>query len=383
MNLLTLQAMSHELVKRADEEARNGPSPGNLALRGTALGAAATGLGTASTIASMKGIAKDSDEAGNLLRKKLEADSPVPIKDYKDFHIEPGSELAEKLNKKLGGGKTHKEIMDAVRPVIPAYMFNAEARAGGVAPAIFAGANTAPEIIAHELGHAQIDKSRLGRVLQNEHTRNLGTFAGRGQVGLLAGGASGMSDDERVRTLGRWAPLIAAAPQLAYEGGASALGLYNMRRKGATNDQMLQGVKMMAPSLGTYAMRPAASTALAHLSQAAVSKVRNLSNRNRAPAAEEKTAEEKKDSRASWAKDMAKTVAVNAIAPAIGLGVGMGGMHLADKLHEHMTGEKIPLKALKVAIPALTMMGGLAYDAHRRQLQKVIQDAGKDSSNPR
>jgi hypothetical protein len=132
--------------------------------------------------------------------------------------------------------------------------------------AVLLGKDTrAPSVLAHELGHADVQSSRLGRVVQNTPTRALGMTSGG--IGYLSGGLSGLSDDPRVRTLGLAAPALAAAPMLASEGLASLKAVRHLRGAGASRGQMWNAAKTLIPAWGTYASHAGKGVANAAIAQ--------------------------------------------------------------------------------------------------------------------
>ncbi len=126
--------------------------------------------------------------------------------------------------------------------------------------------------LAHELGHADIAKSRLGRAVQNPATATMGSFAA--PIGALSGGLSGMSDNKTVQRLGVAAPLLAAAPQLAYEAAATIKGLSRLRRGGASGGDLLHAMKALGPGFGSYAGNAAMGVGSALMTQRAVQQAR-------------------------------------------------------------------------------------------------------------
>ena len=130
-----------------------------------------------------------------------------------------------------------------------------------------------PAILSHELGHADIHKNMLGRLVQNPVTTGAASLAPA--LAGVGGFASGFSDDERVRRGAVLAPLAMSAPTLAYEAGASLLGARKLRRAGASGKQMLNAAKALVPAWGTYAARAGTSTASAAGSQAIGTAVHN------------------------------------------------------------------------------------------------------------
>lgn len=125
-----------------------------------------------------------------------------------------------------------------------------------------------PAALAHELGHAEIAKSRLGRLVQNKATNAVGTLSP--YIGVGTGALTGYSDNKNVQRAGVLAPLLAAAPQLAYEGGASLHALRSLRRAGASRKEMLRAAGTLAPAFGTYAANAGLGVAGAAYSQAVV-----------------------------------------------------------------------------------------------------------------
>lgn len=124
-----------------------------------------------------------------------------------------------------------------------------------------------PAFLAHELGHADINKNRIGYAVQNPVTMLAGNH-GAAAAGSLGGFASGFSDDPRVRRAGLLAPLALSAPTLAYEAGASIQGLRRLRQGGAGAGQLLQAGKALLPAWGSYAARTGGQVAGAAGAQA-------------------------------------------------------------------------------------------------------------------
>lgn len=122
-----------------------------------------------------------------------------------------------------------------------------------------------PSLLAHEIGHANIEKSRLGRLLQNRYTLTAGGLSP--VAGLASGGARGAlaarRGDERDglgATVGKSliVPGLLAAPQLAYEGLASIKGMRMLRRAGASKPIVDNARKTLGRYWGTYALQPTA-----------------------------------------------------------------------------------------------------------------------------
>ena len=125
-----------------------------------------------------------------------------------------------------------------------------------------------PMIPAHELGHYEIQHNRFGRLLQNTPTSLMGSFAG--PVGVASGSLSGLSDNETVQRLGVAAPAILGAPQLAYEAGASALGLRRLHRMGAGKGQLARAALTGLPAWATYLGNTISGVAAAKATQSGV-----------------------------------------------------------------------------------------------------------------
>lgn len=139
-----------------------------------------------------------------------------------------------------------------------------------------------PAVLAHELGHARLDKG-LGKLVQNIPGSLLAriTVGGPGSkrplaIGAASGALSGLTDDPELQAAGRWTPAALAGSMLASEAGASLIGLNKMRRAGASGKQLLRGVRDLAPAFGTYALPVVGSVGAAHLGQGAVLKAREL-----------------------------------------------------------------------------------------------------------
>lgn len=119
---------------------------------------------------------------------------------------------------------------------------------------------TDPNVLAHELGHAEIDRSRLGRVVQNKGTILAGSLAptGAGVGGVVSGYQE--AQDGKSRT-GRDAALLGGAhlPQLGYEAGASVKGHKILKGLGATKGDLSGYRKSVGRAYGTYALNPVAS----------------------------------------------------------------------------------------------------------------------------
>lgn len=118
---------------------------------------------------------------------------------------------------------------------------------------------------AHELGHAAIDRSRFGRVLQNPVTAVAGNLSSLS--GLFSGALRARADvragKERAglkETVGKSlvVPGLMAAPQLAFEGLASIKGMRTLRRLGADKEHLRRARGNLIKAWSTYAANPVA-----------------------------------------------------------------------------------------------------------------------------
>jgi hypothetical protein len=126
--------------------------------------------------------------------------------------------------------------------------------------------------LAHELGHADIAKSRFGRAVQNRATATMGSFAA--PIGTVTGGISGLSDNKTVQRLGALAPLLTSAPQLGYEAAATIKGLARLRRGGAGGGDLLHAMKALGPGFASYAGSAAMGVGSALTAQRGVQQAR-------------------------------------------------------------------------------------------------------------
>lgn len=120
-------------------------------------------------------------------------------------------------------------------------------------------------VAAHELGHAALDQSRFGRVLQNPFTNLSLRLSSRS--GLLSGALRARADvragKERAglkETVGKSlvVPGLMAAPHLAVEGLASIKGMRTLRRLGADKEHLRRARGNLIKAWSTYATEPVA-----------------------------------------------------------------------------------------------------------------------------
>lgn len=229
--LTQLAALKDEFSKIAEENKKTRNVGAGI---GTALGSevvpAAAGQIYKKEIAK---VAPDRPELTGAIAKM----SPAPIHEAKANVFAGDFKMSRKIVKNMG--------------LVP----------GAVHVTPGAGAAT----LAHEIGHAKIDKSRFGRLLQNPITGNLGHHAPT--LGLISGLATGGSDDARVRKAGVIAPALATLPRLAYEGGATISALRDLKRGKATPAELSGARARLGKAFGTYAGHAAAAPGMAYAGQ--------------------------------------------------------------------------------------------------------------------
>lgn len=106
-----------------------------------------------------------------------------------------------------------------------------------------------PGIVAHELGHAEFDKSSLGKIIQSTAARNASV------VGLSIGAIIAMTSESNraaKAAMGATAALLGSAPKLIGEATASAKGHRMLKDNGATPEQLRHARAAMAVGGGTY-----------------------------------------------------------------------------------------------------------------------------------
>lgn len=112
--------------------------------------------------------------------------------------------------------------------------------------------------LAHELGHVDIDKHLLGRLIQSRAARLANTatpLAGIGAALLLAKG----------KKWGLLLPAALAAPTLLSEALASFKGHKKLEEAKASSKQKSQYKNEMIDGFSSYAIRPTITTAMASL----------------------------------------------------------------------------------------------------------------------
>lgn len=101
------------------------------------------------------------------------------------------------------------------------------------------------ESLAHELGHAELDKKLLGRFLQGPTARGL--FDWTPVAGALAG--AGLATGKKLPLL---LPLATVAPTLLSEHWATRKGAKHLETAGASKEEVEKYRKNLRSSLGSY-----------------------------------------------------------------------------------------------------------------------------------
>jgi len=155
----------------------------------------------------------------------------------------------------------------------------------------------APEILAHEMGHAKLHPTLLGKLTQN-HLRNP-LYKAAPVTGFLAG----LTDEDTLSTPQASALAVAPTlPTLVSEGGASWNAMKYLREHGASPAQLSKGRKNLAKAFATYAVLPA-TAALEPLA------VRSL--RGRAKKKEKKTPSSAASTKTSSSDPYSKTADIS------------------------------------------------------------------------
>lgn len=108
----------------------------------------------------------------------------------------------------------------------------------------------APAILAHELGHAEIDDSFIGRMAQSPVGRTAPVSVGN----LLGAVALGRGQ----HAAGTASVAAGFVPVLAQEALASIKGVRKLREAGASEEELADAKKRLLAAWGTYATLPVA-----------------------------------------------------------------------------------------------------------------------------
>jgi Zn-dependent membrane protease YugP len=166
----------------------------------------------------------------------------------------PMGDYALKRDTSKAGKERAQKLRDAIAKVDRTPVTEAKSRQGPhfdvSKERVVVRKNEAPEILAHELGHAEIHRSPMGRLVQNP-TANL--VSGLSPLaGIIAGASAGSKGPSMGTAL---ALAIATAPQALYEAEASRRGMRKMREAGASEEELSRARKKLMSAWGTYAIR--------------------------------------------------------------------------------------------------------------------------------
>ena len=131
------------------------------------------------------------------------------------------------------------------------------------------------EYLAHELGHAEIDKNPLGYLLQSRIGRGLGNAAPSfALINALRNTATGTSVGRQV---GDTAAIVAlTAPLLAQEGLASYKVVDILRSQGATPEELDKYKAHMVEAWKTYATQATTTAAIGGVGIAATALMKQI-----------------------------------------------------------------------------------------------------------
>lgn len=102
-----------------------------------------------------------------------------------------------------------------------------------------------PHSLAHEMGHAELDKNFLGRAVQ--HPVGRAVFPWTPVAGALGGVLL-----SKGKKMGVLLPIMTAAPTLLSESLATRKGAKKLKEVGATEEEIDQYKKELKDSFGTY-----------------------------------------------------------------------------------------------------------------------------------
>lgn len=213
---------SKEASSESREEGRASPRPSDDLRRGLGLhvGGAAARRGANSLAVA---------EVANAMRNKAEAD----------------------LFGRVAEGAGNVPIHDAFDPNMAGYMGRLpEGMPSPHAQGVHIGKNRrTAALLAHELGHASIDKKLIGSLLQTPAAfyKNVGALGG-----LAAGLHGGLKDNEKSQKAAIILPIVGAAPQLLSEAGATALGFHRLQQAGASKKQLVSAARQLGPAFLGY-----------------------------------------------------------------------------------------------------------------------------------
>ena len=241
-----LRSFADELEKIANRNTKNKERNEQLMLAGTGIGTVALTPKLLDATSSLAGSALESDKPTadvSLLKKLKDRAKGIGVNTYTESN----------------------PIRSRYLPFGNPFL--------GKKPSIFA---SGPATFSHELGHSLIHKNLYRGSKAPYLVRGLSNALSpvAGAVGGFAAGASdGDSTQKNVMTA---LPLLANAPMLADEAGASLVGLRELARAGASKKQIAKAGLRMLPAFGTYAVQPIKTLGVSLASRAAGEKYREL-----------------------------------------------------------------------------------------------------------
>lgn len=186
---------------------------------------------------------------------------------------------------RVAEGAGNVPIHDAFDPNMAGYMGRLpEGMPSPHAQGVHIGKNRrTAAMLAHELGHASIDKKLIGSLLQTPAAfyKNVGALGG-----LAAGLHGGLKDNEKSQKAAVILPIVGAAPQLLSEAGATALGFHRLRQAGASKKQLMSAAAQLGPAFLGYMMSVAPNVGTGWLGVSAGKALRASKEKQQADAAD-------------------------------------------------------------------------------------------------
>ncbi|MCL2823390.1 MAG: zinc metallopeptidase [Polyangiaceae bacterium] len=167
-----------------------------------------------------------------------------------------------------GGHELYKRVRDSSPvPVVPGDCDGFVRTPSGARVITMArGASPAPGVLAHEIGHAKIDETGIGRFVQdalgmpaNPEDR-VGSAMGAGAFGLVAGAL--IENPYTSAAVSAAVPLLAHAPTLATELGASLHGIESLQEHGASVEAIDAAKATLVAAGMTYGGRAIVDTSM-------------------------------------------------------------------------------------------------------------------------
>lgn len=224
--------------------------------------------GLVSSLGGSMGMAQAMKHRNAKLYAKIKSKSDVPIRNVKHPSFKGNAAFIPESTLEKGNSGFAKSFRktkkDALKQLGVKYKPNMII--------IGKGANN-PAVLAHEMGHASLNKNILGRIIQSTPGRL--AFKGTNALPALGIGlATGASKNEKTREYGKYAPAILAAPTLVSEAGASLSGLHKIHKAGGKGKDLLNAGLVLLPAFGTYAGKTLMGVGLAHAGSNLIADVR-------------------------------------------------------------------------------------------------------------